>query len=158
MNNFNTMNNNMFQQRQSPSYFNPALNSTTPTNNIIWVQGIEGAKAWQLNPNSMAILLDSEVDGKMYIKVSDNIGMSNLRIFNYVEEIPPTNKVTINQDLDLSEYVKKDELSSLIKEIVRNEQSLSNFTGEVNATSPSTTAAVNATKTVATKSAAVIKK
>lgn len=42
MNNFNTMNNNMFQQRQSPSYFNPALNSTTPTNNIIWVQGIEG--------------------------------------------------------------------------------------------------------------------
>lgn len=157
MNNFNTMNNNMFQQRQSPSYFNPALNSTTPTNNIIWVQGIEGAKAWQLNPNSMAILLDSEVDGKMYIKVSDNIGMSNLRIFNYVEEIPPTTRVTVNQDLDLSDYVKKDELSNLIKEILRNEQSLSNFTGEVNAANP-TTAAVSATKTVATKSAAVIKK
>ena len=158
MNNFNAINNNMFQQRQSPSYFNPALNSTTPTNNIIWVQGIEGAKAWQLNPNSMAILLDSEVDGKMYIKVSDNIGMSNLRIFNYVEEIPPTNKVTINQDLDLSNYVKKDELSSLIKEILRNEQSLSNLTGEVNAANPTTTAAVNAVKTAATKSAAIIKK
>ena len=148
MNNFNAMNNNMFQQRQSPSYFNPTLNSTTPTNNIIWVQGIEGAKAWQLNPNSMAILLDSEVDGKMYIKVSDNIGMSSLRIFNYVEEIPPATKVTVDQGLDLSSYVKKDELSELIKEIMRNEQSISDTTGEYQSKIPANTTIADKAKSV----------
>ena len=123
-NNFNSM-----QQRNqfSPSYFTPSnsvMATSTPTNNILWVNGIEGAKAWQLNPNSMVILLDSETEGKMYIKVSDNIGMSTLRIFNYVEEITPP-PVTNNHDLDLSQYVKKNELGELIKELVTNEYSVS---------------------------------
>jgi len=121
MTNFNGMVNNT--QR---NYFNPIPSSTSiaSTNNIVWVQGIEGAKAWQLNPNSMVILLDSESEGKMYIKVSDNIGMSSLRIFNYVEETahPAQDKVTINNSLDLSQYVTKDELKSLIKEFITDEQ------------------------------------
>lgn len=116
MNNFNV--NGMINQQQRNPY------SMTPTNNIIWVNGIEGAKAWQLSPGSMAILLDSETDGKMYIKVSDSIGMPSLRIFNYTEEIPSV-AVTNNKDLDLSQYVKKDELQKLIKEFITNEQSIS---------------------------------
>lgn len=124
MNNFN---NYMPQRNQFSSYANPvSAVASASTNNIIWVQGIEGAKAWQLNPNSMAILLDSEAEGKMYIKVSDNIGMCTLRIFNYTEEL--TSKVnsheTINADLDLSQYVKKDELIDLIKEVL-NESTIS---------------------------------
>ena len=122
----NNMGNYIPQKNQFSSYFNPTSTTqglSASTNNIVWVQGIEGAKAWQLNPNSMVILLDSEVEGKMYIKVSDNIGMSSLRIFNYTEELP-SEKATINQDLDLSQYVKKDELSSLLKELL-NEQSIS---------------------------------
>ena len=123
MNNFNQF---QPQQRQQYSpYFNPATGATASTNNILWVNGIEGAKAWQLNPSSMAILLDSENEGKMYIKVSDSIGMSSLRIFNYVEEFPSTVKnVTTNNDLDLSQYVRKDELTNLIKELMTNEQSV----------------------------------
>ena len=114
---------NSFNQQ---SYFAPT-NNVRATNNIIWVQGIEGAKAWQLAPNSMAILLDSESEGKMYIKVTDNIGMGSLRVFNYVEEIvrPAQGSVTTNNSLDLSQYVKKDELSVLIKEIINNEQFVS---------------------------------
>ena len=128
MNNFNSLMGIPPQRNQfTTPYFNSSsTNNSTPTNNILWVQGIEGAKAWQLNPNSMAILLDSEVEGKMYIKVSDNIGMSSLRIFNYSEEVPTTtkNNVTENSSLDLSQYVKKDELNNLIKEVL-NEQSVS---------------------------------
>ena len=121
MNNFNYVP----QRNQFSSYFNPATGASASTNNIVWVQGIEGAKAWQLAPNSMVILLDSEAEGKMYIKVSDNIGMSSLRIFNYTEELPKNNSdnVTINNDLDLSQYVKKDELVGLIKEVI-SEQSI----------------------------------
>ena len=85
------------------------------TNGINWVQGIEGAKAWQLQPNSNIILLDSENDGKFYIKTSDNVGMCNLRVFKY-EEI--TNVPKQNSELDLSEYVKRSELESLIKSII----------------------------------------
>lgn len=129
MNNF-TANYAQRNQFSNPYYnVNPTSVAGATTNNIIWVQGIEGAKAWQLNPNSMVILLDSEVEGKMYIKVSDNIGMSSLRIFNYVEEIPSTNNsVTVNNELDLSQYVRKDELQTLIKEVIGSEQSISGTT------------------------------
>jgi len=129
MNNFN---NNVSQQRPNfaPFYTPASAASAASTNNIVWVQGIEGAKAWQLAPNSMIILLDSEAEGKMYIKVSDNIGMCSLRIFDYVEETPATtNNVTIDNNLDLSQYVKKDELSALLKEIL-NEQSISTVATE----------------------------
>ena len=146
MNNFNgMMNNTSFQRNQYPSYFNPSSAGGTATNNIVWVQGIEGAKAWQLSPNSMIILLDSEIEGKMYIKVSDNIGMSSLRIFNYTEEIPTSanNNVTINNDLDLSKYVTKDELTTLIKEILENEQSVSTV-----ATTPTTANAATKPKVI----------
>ena len=95
-------------QRTNP-YYQPQQN-----NGITWVQGIEGAKAWQLSPNSNAILLDSENDGRFYIKMSDSVGMCTLRTFKY-EEI--TNQPTQPQ-IDLSEYVKRTELESLINSML----------------------------------------
>jgi hypothetical protein len=64
----------------------------------------------------------------MYIKVSDNIGISSLRIFNYTEEIASPSGATINNDLDLTQYVRKDELQNLIKELMTNEQSVPTVT------------------------------
>lgn len=120
--NMSGMANMPLQRNQFSSYFNPTQVASASTNNIVWVQGIEGAKAWQLNPNSMVILLDSELEGKMYIKVSDNIGMSTLRVFNYVEELPSTNNVTNSKDLDLSIFVTKEELNSLVREVIESER------------------------------------
>lgn len=122
MNNFNGSYNS--QRNSFPTYFNPTSGASASSNNIVWVQGIEGAKAWQLAPNSMVILLDSEVEGKMYIKVSDNIGMSSLRCFNYVEEVQTAQAKS--DSLDLSQYVKKDELQDMLKELLsNNERSIS---------------------------------
>lgn len=120
--NMSGMANMPLQRNQFSSYFNPTQVASASTNNIVWVQGIEGAKAWQLNPNSMVILLDSELEGKMYIKVSDNIGMSTLRVFNYVEELSSTNNVTNSKDLDLSIFVTKEELNSLVREVIESER------------------------------------
>ena len=151
MNNFNNnmMSGNFNNQRnQFSSYFSPATGVNTSTNNIIWVQGMEGAKAWQLSPNSMVILLDSEAEGKMYIKVSDNIGMCSLRVFNYIEEMAPNNNSsneTVNQDLDLSQYVKKDELSSLIKEAL-NEYTISTVAESDSATTTTESKPVESTE------------
>ena len=92
------------------------------SNGIQWVQGIEGAKAWQLMPNSNIMLLDSENDGRFYIKTSDNVGMCSLRVFKFEEITASLEKKT---DVDLSEYVKKSELQELITNMVggkKNEQ------------------------------------
>ena len=103
MNNFYTSQQ-MYQNRYSP------LN---PANNMTWVQGIEGAKAWQLTPNSTVVLFDSENDKRFYIKTSDQSGMCNLRRFNYVEEFEDDNK-----KVDLSDYVKKSELQDLLNSML----------------------------------------
>lgn len=81
-------------------------------NGIIWVQGIEGAKAYQLSPNSNAILMDSENDGRFYIKVSDNVGMCNLRRFKYQEETE-----TQTPQVDMSQYVTRQELENALRSI-----------------------------------------
>lgn len=137
MNNLNQMiGGTPFSQRNSLSpYFNSTQGASASINNIVWVQGIEGARSWQLTPNSTIILLDNEVEGRMYIKVSDNIGMSSLRIFNFVEEDPSSaTNATIDPDLDLSHFVTKEELSTLVKEILDNDKPIQT----VAATTPST--------------------
>lgn len=86
---------------------------TQMNNGITWVQGIEGAKAFQLMPNSNAILMDSENDGKFYIKVADSVGMCKLRIFNYEEVTEET-----SAQIDMSQYVTRDELNEMIQSIL----------------------------------------
>ena len=111
------------------NYMQPAQNQFYPRSTIMsgpqiqWVQGIEGAKAYQLAPNSNIQLLDSENDGIFYIKTSDNIGMCNLRVFKY-EEITSSQAT---QSANLSEYVRKDELESLVNSMLggKDEQSIS---------------------------------
>lgn len=116
---------NPFQPYSQHQQNNPYLNQTTIQNNgINWVQGIEGAKAWQMQPNSNVMLLDSENEGTFYIKTSDNVGMCSLRIFKY-QEVTEQQKQANN--VDLSEYVKRSELEALITSLMggkKNEQSI----------------------------------
>ena len=85
---------------------------------IIWVQGIEGAKAYQMPPNSQAVLLDNDNEGVMYIKICDNVGMCTLRIFDYVER---TTKLNNSVEIDTSQFVRRDELKSIIEQMVKGE-------------------------------------
>ena len=81
----------------------------------------------QLPPNSTVILLDSEV-GKFYIKTTDDIGLGKIRIFSYVEQPDNGNgqSVTSNSNLDLSNYVTKEQFERALKEMKKdNEQSVS---------------------------------
>ena len=109
-------NNNLMSNAQTP---------TSPQNNgITWVQGIEGAKAFQMIPNSNALLMDSETNGRFYIKTCDNIGMCTMRYFVY-EEIQPNAKAP---EIDTSQFVTKTEFAEAInglKESMSNEQFVS---------------------------------
>ena len=96
----------------NPYSFQPSISTQMPIlnrNSINWVQGLEGAKAWQLQPNSNILLMDSENDGIFYIKVTDNVGMCSMRTFKY-EEITNFGK----NEPDLSQYVTRDELVSIL--------------------------------------------
>lgn len=104
----------------------PTYNFQTPQyqqnrNAITWVQGIEGAKAYQVAPNGIILLMDSENEGIFYIKVTDNIGMATLRTFKYEEVTSQESKKDVPQ-VDLSEYVKKSELALFISEILKEKE------------------------------------
>lgn len=86
-------------------------------NGINWVQGLEGAKAYPMMPNSNVILMDQESD-TFYIKTCDNVGMCNLRTFKYQEEIQKTN-----------DYITRSELEEILRGI-KNEQSISGNAAE----------------------------
>lgn len=106
---------NPYQMSQSNMYIPKQL---SPQNNgIIWVQGIEGAKAYQIPQNSNIILMDSEKN-RMYIKTSDNIGMCNLRIFDFTE-ITETSQGhnSVATQPDLSQYVTRDELNNILEQL-----------------------------------------
>ena len=92
---------------------NMNMTNQAPSNNLLWVQGLEGAKALMLPPNSKIICLDSEIENRMYIKVADELGATKLRKFQITEildEEKPSN--------NLADYVRKDELQKLLTELI----------------------------------------
>lgn len=52
--------------------------------NITFVNGIEGAKAFQLRLNSSVLLMDSD-NSKFYVKSTDNLGIANIILYSFVE-------------------------------------------------------------------------
>ena len=80
-------------------------------NGIIWVQGVEGAKAYPVAAGGSVLLMDSE-ESNMYIKMADAAGMPTLRVFRY-EEITQGNK----SNVDMSSYVTRDELEKRLAEL-----------------------------------------
>ena len=114
--------NNMYQ---SPYMVTQNQRYAPNNNGITWVQGVEGAKAYQLMPNANIMLLDSENDGIFYIKTSDNVGMCNLRVFKY-EEITEQQKT--QPVIDTSQFVTKAELEEALNKIrggYKHEQTIS---------------------------------
>lgn len=91
---------------------NPYM-ARTSNNSINWVQGVEGAKAYNLLPTESVVLMDSESDDTFFIKLCDNIGRCTLRTFKYTEV---TEKMSNN--IDLSEYVKKSDLAGYVNELL----------------------------------------
>lgn len=69
----------MSQQPQNNYYqnFQPQNQNTSQQTNITFVNGIEGAKAYQMSPNSSALLMDSD-NSKFYVKTTDSLGVAKI--------------------------------------------------------------------------------
>ena len=98
---------------QNP-YFNQSLNNQfastpAPIQGLVKVTGIEGAKAYQMPPNSTMPLFDADND-IMYIKSTDGAGFPTIREFAFspVETTPQAPDV---------EYVQRSEFDKLVEEV-----------------------------------------
>ena len=112
---------NLLAQNQ---YYNPQMNNQQifpqeQTQNLIRVNGIEGAKTYQMSANSTVALFDSNED-VMYIKTTDGAGFPSIRTFSFTEvkeENIPTQQV---------DYISRQEFEEFKKEMMNNgKQSIS---------------------------------
>ena len=132
----------------------PTQPAAQQNNGMIWIQGIESAKAFQVAPNSTVVLWDSEQQC-CYIKSADASGMPSMRILDYTirSEAPRTAQnalygnntdIPTRQDLNAMQG-QIDALKEQIERITKYESTLS--TNAATATGKQSAAEVPAVQT-----------
>ena len=105
-------------------YYNPQMNNQQifpqiQTQNLIRVNGIEGAKAYQMSANSIVSLFDANED-IMYIKSTDGAGFPSIRTFSFTEVKEE------NKPIQPADYISREEFEEFKKELMNNgKQSIS---------------------------------
>lgn len=84
---------------------------TQPINGLVSVTGIEGAKAYQLPPNSSMPLFDGDND-ILYVKTTDAAGYPTIKTFRFepLEQVPQAPE----QGAD---YVQRPEFDALVTQV-----------------------------------------
>lgn len=108
-------NNNQFQQPVQQNSF-PNQPQTQPQsnnqNNIIWVQGEEGAKAFLVGAGNTVILWDSE-NPVIYIKSADMNGVPSMRILDWTERTGTSKTPLDSVPNQTNNYVTREEWTAL---------------------------------------------
>lgn len=73
-----------YQQPMQQPQMQAPVSPTQATNDIIWVQGEAGAKAYLVSPNNTVTLWDSE-SPTIYVKTADINGVPSMRILDFKE-------------------------------------------------------------------------
>ncbi len=98
---------------------------------LIWVQGIEAAKSYPVSAGQSILLMDSE-SNCFFIKTADASGMPlPIRIFDYAERTTnnahkAAQETRTEPQIDLSAYVTRDELESLVSGIIASKRNADN--------------------------------
>lgn len=103
-------------QAPNPMQFAQQLMGGYRSTQLIRVTGMDGAKAYQMAPNSCVPLFDADKD-IMYVKSTDGAGFPTIRTFSFAP-------VEVSQD-KVPEYVTRAELDDFerkIREMVGNGQ------------------------------------
>lgn len=100
---------NMYNQPQNNQQFFPQ----EPCQNLIRVNGIDGAKAYQMPANSTVALFDSNND-IMYVKSTDGAGFPSIRTFSFTETKEEAKQV------EPTDYISRQEFEDFKKELMNN--------------------------------------
>lgn len=90
-------------------YYQPSSTTAQPVDGLISVTGVEGAKAYQLPPNSKIALFDADSD-VFYVKTTDAGGFPTVRAFRFA----PMEQAEPQQP---EEYVPRTEFDALVVEV-----------------------------------------
>lgn len=86
------------QNYQQQQQFMPTIQNNQvqqQNNNIIYVQGIEGAKSYLVGSNNTVILWDSD-NPVIYVKSADATGRPNIKILDYTVRETESNQIPFN--------------------------------------------------------------
>lgn len=107
--------NQFYQQPMNNQQFQPQ----PETRNLIRVNGVGGAKAYQMSPDSTVALFDANED-IMYIKSTDGAGFPSIRSFRF-EELK-----TDTQPEPSVDYISREEFEKFKEEVMNSgKQSIS---------------------------------
>jgi hypothetical protein len=116
------------QQMQMPIH----PTSQKPSNELIWVQGLEGAKGFLVAPNNTVVLWDTE-NPVIYVKSADASGIPSMRVLDFkerngnstnsAENTPTTHKCTCGDKFATKQQVNDlkaivDDLTAKYKELL----------------------------------------
>lgn len=104
-----------------------------PSNELIWVQGLEGAKGFLVAPNNTVVLWDTE-NPVIYVKSADASGIPSMRVLDFkerngnnqntVENAPTTHKCTCGDKFATKQQV--DDLKAVVDDLTAKYKELSN--------------------------------
>lgn len=92
---------------------NQPMMTQEPIQNLIRVNGIEGAKAYQMPANSTVALFDANND-ILYVKSTDGAGFPSIRTFAFTEVKEVENETT------KVDYISREEFENFKKELMNN--------------------------------------
>lgn len=126
-------NQNQFAQPYQPPMQQPAQPIAPPTaptqtpqmsNDMIWVQGLAGAKAYLVAPNTTVTLWDSESE-TIYLKSCDSNGVPSMRILDIKERIETPSKSPSNEvNEPTKDFALVDDLKGIRKEFTHKYEEL----------------------------------
>lgn len=110
--------NNMFQNQQAnPLMAQPQMSQIAPqppVNGLTRVTGMDGAKAYQMPPNSVAALFDDASD-IFYVKSTDGAGFPTIRTFAFYEH--KQDQAATQQTMNSENFATKQELQLVQNQI-----------------------------------------
>ena len=111
--------------------FQPQNQNFSQQTNITFVNGIEGAKAFQMSPNSSALLMDSD-NSKFYVKSTDNLGVAKISSYTFVEDEISAGQISSSQNTAESVALSKEKYDSLILKISELETKTNELSAKLN--------------------------
>jgi hypothetical protein len=113
--------------QQAPQPITPPTSPTqTPqmSNDMIWVQGLAGAKAYLVAPNTTVTLWDSESE-TIYLKSCDSNGMPSMKILDIKERVENAPKSPSNEvDNSTKDFALADDLKVIHEELTHKYEEL----------------------------------
>ena len=85
---------------------------TQPVDGMVWVDGMEGVRMYQLPPNSRSPVLMFKNEERFAVKTTDAGGASTVRLFKFEEETQE------QEQAGTGDYVTRDDFESFKNEIL----------------------------------------